>query len=114
MPSRQTEGRGITLSILDLSARTGGVVNTTPQPLYSSKRPGYLLDRRLGGPQGQSGWVQKFSPPPGFEPWTTQPAASRNPITPTKTRITLFTHSTDIPECVTLKYNNTSIFQYIM
>ena len=36
----------------------------------------YSLYRRLGGPQGQSGWVQKISPPLGFHPQTVQPAAS--------------------------------------
>jgi hypothetical protein len=37
----------------------------------------YLLYRRLGGPQDQSGQVQKISSPPGFDPWTVQPTASR-------------------------------------
>ena len=36
----------------------------------------YQLYRRLGGPQGQSGQVQKISPPPGFDPQTVQPVAS--------------------------------------
>jgi hypothetical protein len=39
----------------------------------------YPLNRRLGGPQGQSGWVQKISPPLGFNPQTIQPIASRYP-----------------------------------
>jgi hypothetical protein len=34
------------------------------------------LYRRLGGPQGWSGLVQKISSPPGFDPWTIQPLAS--------------------------------------
>ena len=29
------------------------------------------------GPQGRSGHVRKISPPPGFDPWTIQPVASR-------------------------------------
>ena len=33
--------------------------------------------RRLGGPQGRSGQVWKISPPPGFDPRTVQPVASR-------------------------------------
>jgi hypothetical protein len=33
--------------------------------------------RRVGGPQGPSGRVRKFSPPPGFDPRTVQPVASR-------------------------------------
>ena len=37
----------------------------------------YPLYRRLGGPQGRSGWVRKISPPPGFDPRTIQPVASR-------------------------------------
>jgi len=44
-----------------------------------SLRPGktrYLFYRRLGGPQGRSGQVQKISPPPGFDPQTAQPVAS--------------------------------------
>jgi hypothetical protein len=37
----------------------------------------YPLYRRLGGPQGRSGRVLKISPPPGFDPRTFQPVASR-------------------------------------
>jgi hypothetical protein len=37
----------------------------------------YPLYRRLGGPQGWSGWVQKILPPLGFDPWTVQPVVSR-------------------------------------
>jgi len=37
----------------------------------------YPLYRRLGGPRGRSGRVRKISPPPGFDPRTVQPAASR-------------------------------------
>ena len=43
-------------------------------------RPGktrYPSYRRLGGPQGRSGRVRKISPPPGFDPRTVQPVASR-------------------------------------
>jgi hypothetical protein len=32
---------------------------------------------RLGGHQGLSGRVRKMSPPPGFDPRTVQPVASR-------------------------------------
>ena len=35
------------------------------------------LYRRLGGPQGPSGWVQKTSSPPGFDPRTVQLIVSR-------------------------------------
>jgi hypothetical protein len=37
----------------------------------------YPLYRRLGGPQSRYGNVRKISPPPGFEPRTVQPVASR-------------------------------------
>ena len=37
----------------------------------------YPLYRRLGRPQGRSGRVLKISPPPGFDPRTAQPVASR-------------------------------------
>jgi hypothetical protein len=51
---------------------------------WSAARPGrtlppgksrYPLYRRLGGPQGWSGQVQKISPPPGFDARTVQPVA---------------------------------------
>ena len=41
------------------------------------RKPRYPLYRRLGGPQGRSGRVQKISPPPGFDPRTVQSVASR-------------------------------------
>ena len=37
----------------------------------------YTLYRRLGGTQGRYGPVWKISPPPGFDPRTVQPLASR-------------------------------------
>jgi hypothetical protein len=37
------------------------------------------LYRRLGELQGQSGWVQKISPPLGFNPWSAQTIASHYP-----------------------------------
>ena len=52
----------------------------------SASRPGrflppgktrYPLYRRLGWPQGRSGQVRKISSPPGFDPRTVQPVASR-------------------------------------
>ena len=43
-------------------------------PPGKTRHPFY---RRLGGPQGWSGQVRKISPPPGFDPRTVQPVASR-------------------------------------
>jgi hypothetical protein len=37
----------------------------------------YPLYLRLGGSKGRSGQVRKISPPPGFDPRTAQPVASR-------------------------------------
>ena len=50
------------------------------RPAPAALPPGktrYLLYRRLGGPQGPSGWVRKVSPPPEFDSRTIQPVASR-------------------------------------
>jgi len=45
--------------------------------LNPNKETQYSLNRRLGGPQSQSGWVQKITPlPPGFNPQTIWPVAS--------------------------------------
>ena len=45
------------------------VVNAIPRPLYSwGKRPGTILY--------ESGDVENFVPPPGFDPWTVQLVAS--------------------------------------
>ena len=37
----------------------------------------YPLYRRMGGPESQSGRVRKILTPPGFDPRTVQPVASR-------------------------------------
>jgi len=52
----------------------------TPLVVNTTSRPGKTwcpLYRRLGGPQGRSGRVRKISPPPGLDPRTVQPVASR-------------------------------------
>ena len=54
----------------------GWVVNATPRPLYPGKTR-CPLHTRLDGPQGWSGRVRKISPPPGFDPRTVRPVASR-------------------------------------
>ena len=51
---------------------------STPRP--AALPPGktrYPLYRRPGGPQSRAGRVRKISPPPGFDPRTVQPVASR-------------------------------------
>ena len=47
-----------------------------PAALPSGKTR-YPLCRRVGGPEGWSGRLQKISPPPGLESRTAQPIASR-------------------------------------
>jgi hypothetical protein len=59
----------------------------------SASRPGrslppgktrYPLYRSPGGPQGGSGQVRKISPPPGFDPRTVKPVASRYTVYTTR------------------------------
>jgi hypothetical protein len=69
-------GRGIAALFLDLSGRRGWVVSTMPRPFYPQERPGTYCTGGWVGPQGQSGCVQKISPPPGFDPQTVQSIAS--------------------------------------
>ena len=52
----------------------GWVVNATPRPLYPRKTDRVPI---VGGPQGRSGRVLKSLDPPGFDPRTVQPLASR-------------------------------------
>ena len=55
----------------------GGEVSALrPGRSLPSGKSRYPLYRRLGGPQGRSGQVQKISPPPKFDPRTAQPVAS--------------------------------------
>jgi len=60
------------------SAIDGGwVVNATPPVALPPEITRYPLYRRVCGPQGQSGRVRKILTPPGFDPRTVQPVASR-------------------------------------
>ena len=55
-----------------------GVRGQRQAPAFSiPRKTRYPLYRRLGGPQGRSGQVRKISLPPGFDPQTVQPVASR-------------------------------------
>jgi hypothetical protein len=55
-------GRGIALLFQDLSARRGWVVSSTPRPHFTPGKTRYPLYRRLGGPQGRSGWAENLAP----------------------------------------------------
>ena len=50
---------------------------STPRLLYPPGKTRYPMYKRLGGPQSWSWRVWKISPPPGFDPRTVQPVASR-------------------------------------
>ena len=69
--------RGIALLFLDHDTRRGWGVSVTSRPLFPPGKTWYPLYTRLGGPQGRSGQVRIISPPPGFDPRTVQPVASR-------------------------------------
>ena len=60
--------------------------------LPPGKWPITPLYRRLVGPQGWSGQVQKILPPPGFDTRTVQPIASRHTdyATPPHIEVTLY------------------------
>ena len=65
-------------STLSVTSALDGVGSQSHVP--AALPPGktrYPLYRRLGGPLGRSGRMRKTSPPPGFDPWTVQPIASR-------------------------------------
>jgi hypothetical protein len=66
----QRVGRGIALHFHDRGTRTGWVVSSTLRPHFT--RPGKTRYRRLGGTQGQSGWVENLVPT-GIQSRTIQP-----------------------------------------
>ena len=69
--------RCIALPFLDHGTRRGEGSISRPGRYLPPGKTRYPLYRRLGGPQGRSGQVRKISPPPGFDPRTVQPVASR-------------------------------------
>ena len=69
--------RGIALPFHDRGTRRGEGSASRPGRSLPPGKTRYPLYRRLGGPQGRSGLVRKISPPPGLDPRTFQPVASR-------------------------------------
>ena len=69
--------RGIALLFLVHGTRKGEGLASRPGRFLPPVKTRYALYRRLGGPQDRSGQVRKISPPPGFDPRTVQPVASR-------------------------------------
>ena len=81
--------RGIALLFLDHGTRRGEGSASRPGLSLPPGKTQYPFYMSLGGPQGRSGRARKISPPPGFEPRTVQPVASR--YTDYATRPTNFT-----------------------
>jgi hypothetical protein len=73
----QRGSRGIAILILDPGASWGWVVSTTPRPLYPGERPGSHCIGGWVGPRAGLDVCEKISPPPGLDPRTVQPVASR-------------------------------------
>ena len=57
--------------------RWGWVVSTTPRPLYRRERPSTHRTGGWVGPRAGLDGCGKSRPPPGFDPRTIQPVASR-------------------------------------
>jgi hypothetical protein len=55
----------------------GRVVNVTPWPLYTRERPGTHCIVGWTGPRAGLDGCGKFRLPPGFDPQTVQPVATR-------------------------------------
>ena len=53
------------------------MVNATPRPLYLRERPGTHCKGGWVGPTAGLERCGKYHPPPGFDPWAVQTAASR-------------------------------------
>jgi len=75
-PAAHRGSRGIAVLFLDHGTRWGEGSASRPGRSLPPGKTRYPLYRRLGGPQGRSGQVQKISPPPGFDSRTVQPVAS--------------------------------------
>jgi len=74
----QRVNRGIALLFHDRGTRRGWVVSSTPRPHCTPGKTRYPFYRRLGGPQGRSGWAENLVPT-GIWPRTVQAVVSRYP-----------------------------------
>jgi hypothetical protein len=71
--------RGIALLFHDHGTRRGWGVSVTPSTFFTPGKDPVPIVQEAGWDTGP---VRKFSPPPGFDPWTVQPVASRYVIRP--------------------------------
>ena len=69
--------RGIALPFHDHGTRRGWGVSVRPRPLFTPGKDTVPIVQEAGWAQGRSGQVRKISLPPGFDPRTVQPVASR-------------------------------------
>jgi len=69
----QRVGRGIALLFHDRGTGRGEWSAARPGRTLPPRKTRYPFYRRLGGPQGRSGQVQKISSPPGFDPGPSSP-----------------------------------------
>jgi hypothetical protein len=76
-PEDPEGGRGIDLIFLDLGARRGWLVSTTPQPLYPGKDPVPIVQEAGWAPGPVWTCAKSLALPPGFDSRTVQPVASR-------------------------------------
>ena len=76
MPKHAQRGDGGIAPIHSQTGSRGWVVRNIPAALPPGETR-YPLYRILGGPQRRSERARKMLPPPGFDPRTVQPLASR-------------------------------------
>ena len=70
--------RGIPLPILEHGTRKGWGVSVTPRPLFTPGKDPVPIVQEVGwAPRAGLDRCEKSRPPPGFEPRTVQPVASR-------------------------------------
>ena len=72
----QRVGRGIALIFHDRGTRRGWVVSSTPWSHFTPGKDRYPFYRRLGEPQGRSGWAENLVPT-GIRSRAVQPLVSR-------------------------------------
>jgi hypothetical protein len=76
-PKGPEGGRSIALLFPDLGARRGWAVSTTPRLFYPRERPGTHCTEGWVDPTAGLDVCEKSRSPPGFDPRTVQPLASR-------------------------------------
>jgi hypothetical protein len=97
--------RGIALLFHDHGTRMGWGSASRPGRNLPPGKTHYPLYRRLGGPLGRSGRARKISLPPGYDPRTIQPVASRYTDWATRPRINLKMNHNSLTICHSTLYS---------